>query len=118
MKLRILALPVMLLMLVYSCNAQTSHSAILTWGASTTTGAVYNVMRSTSLTGPQTKIATGVTGLTFSDNSLPANSQFCYAVIATDPTGKLADADPTSTVCGSTSKDKAVSAGTLGVVFN
>lgn len=116
MKLRVLSLPLMLMMLAYSCNAQSQHEADLSWGASTTTGAQYKVRRGTAPGGTKTVIQT-VAGLTFVDSGLAANKQFCYDVVATDPSGVLADANPTAEVCGVTGKDQTIPAGNLTVIF-
>jgi hypothetical protein len=93
----------------------TTHGATLNWGASTTNGATYNVLRATSVGGTFTVIKTGVTALTYDDANLPANTQFCYEIVAQSP--GLLDADPTTPVCGTTGQDKAGAAGALTVIF-
>jgi hypothetical protein len=116
MKMRIFALPIMVLMLAWACNAQVTHNAVLTWGASTTTGATYNILRGTVPGGTKTAIKTGLTVLTFTDTPLPSNTQECYQVTVSAP--GFSDSAPTNEVCGTTGKDAAVGAGTLGVIFN
>lgn len=116
MKLRaFVLLPLMFLMMTFACPAQTPHQAKLTWGASTTTGATYGVLRGLTPGGAKSKIATGLSALTYTDTPLSANTQYCYQVVA-EATGSN-DSTPTNEVCGVTGKDNAVTPGTLGVVF-
>ena len=93
----------------------TIHSATLSWGASTTTGATYSVLRASTATGTFTVIKSGVTALTYVDSKLPANTQFCYEVVA--QSAGNTDADPTPAACGTTGQDKTGAAGTLTVIF-
>jgi len=52
------------------CIVFNAHAAILSWTASTTPGTVtYNVYRATASTGPFTKIASSISGTTFTDNA-------------------------------------------------
>lgn len=116
MKLRMTALPIALLLMAFSCQGQTStHNATLTWGASTTTGATYSVLRGTVPGGSKTSIKSGLTALTFVDTPLAANSQFCYVVVASSP--GLSDSVPSNEVCGKSGQDTVGAPGTLGVVF-
>ncbi len=118
MKFRLVAIPTLLMLICFACPAQGNHNAVLTFTASTTSGAQYKIRRGNTPGGAKTVVASGLTSTTFTDSPLSANTQYCYDVVAFDPTGKLSDADPTSEVCGTTGKDKAVSASGLGVVFN
>jgi hypothetical protein len=53
-----------------SCIVFNAHAAILNWTASTTPGTVtYNVYRATASTGPFTRIASSISGTTFTDNA-------------------------------------------------
>lgn len=115
MKLRAFCLPVLLALLAGQSTCQTVHKATLTWTASPTTGATYGIMRGSVAGGAKTKVATGITALTFVDSPLTANTNYCYQVVA-EATGQN-DSAPTNEVCGQTGKDTAVSPGTLGVVF-
>lgn len=115
MKLRSLSLLPLLLALSTLGTCQTSHSAALSWTASSTTGATYQVLRASSATGTFTAISTGITGLTFTDTGLAANTQFCYEVVA-QSTGNT-DSAPSNVVCGSTLQNQTAPPGTLTVVF-
>ena len=101
--------------LAMSATCQTTHSAALSWQPSSTPNVTYNVLKASSQTGPFTSLQTGVTGLTFTDANLPANTQECYEVIVQSANNQ--DSDPTIPVCGSTLKDKAAPAGAVVVVF-
>lgn len=102
-------------LLAMSATCQTTHSAALSWQASTTPNVTYNVLRASSQAGPFTSIQTGVTGLTFTDSNLAANTQFCYEVTAS-ATG-MADSAPTNIVCGTTGQNQAAAPGTLVIIF-
>ena len=70
----------------------TSHSVTLTWTASTTTGVTgYNVYRSTSSSGPYTKLtSTAVSGTTYTDSSVTAGATYYYvatALVGTNESG-------------------------------
>jgi len=117
MKLRALCLlPLTLALFSIQSTCQTVHKATLTWGASPTTGATYGVLRGLTPGGSKSKIATGVSALTFVDSPLSANTQYCYQVVA-EAAGST-DSTPTNEVCGVTGKDAAQPpAGSLGVIF-
>ena len=106
-------LQVICLLMIFSLAAtcQSSHKAVLTWGASTTSGVTYEVQRASTLSGPFTTIQSGISALTFTDNTVQANTQYCYQVIA--QSSNFADSIPNTPVCGSTGKDQAAPAGTL-----
>ena len=82
--LRILfLLPAIALLLAWPGNSQTQHSITLTWGASSTTGAQYNVYRGTATGGPYTKQnASPVGALTYTDSSGTAGTKYFYVVTA------------------------------------
>lgn len=67
-------------------NAQTTHSVTLTWvDPLNPTGTTYNVYRSTGLcsgTPAFSKLASGVSTLTYKDTSVGVGN-FCYEVTAT-----------------------------------
>lgn len=116
MKLRaFVLLPLMFALMTFACPAQTVHKATLTWGASTQSGVTYGVLRGLTPGAAKSKVATGLSALTYVDTPLSANTQYCYQVVA-EATGAN-DSTPTNEVCGTTGKDAAVSPGTLGVVF-
>lgn len=115
MKFRLVVLPVLLLGIVYSCNAQTTHEADLSWGASPTPGATYNVRRGTVAGGPKTVIKAGNTTLSFVDSGLAANTHYCYEI--TVSAVGFTDSVPTPEVCGTTGQDSSLPAGSLTVVF-
>lgn len=75
-----------LLLTVSALAAQTTHSVTLSWvDASNPTGTTYNVYRSTGLcsgTPVFSKLASGVTVLTYKDTSMGVGN-FCYEVTAT-----------------------------------
>lgn len=102
-------------LLSISATCQTTHSASLSWPASPTAGATYNVMRASTAAGPFTTVQAGVTSLTFTDSGLAANTQFCYEVTASSQ--GAADSAPTNVVCGTTGKDQTAPPGTLVVIF-
>lgn len=95
-----------------SCQAAT-HKATLVWGASSTTGATYNVYHAASLTGAFTVLKANVAALTYVDDNLPANTDTgCYRITAI-ATG-FSESDPTNTVCpGVTPKDQTGTPGAL-----
>lgn len=116
MKLRIVALPTLLLMLALPGACQTTtHKATLTWSASTTTGATYTVLRGSVPGGTKTAIQSGVAVVTYVDANLPSGTQECYQVTVQAP-GFL-DSDPSNEICGTTGKDKAASVSGFAVVF-
>lgn len=93
----------------------TTHQAVLTWTASATTGATYNILRASSSTGPFTAIQTGVIALTYTDANLPANTQVCYEVSAS--AAGMQDSSPTNVACGTTGKDPVAVPGTLTITI-
>lgn len=115
MKNRIFALPVMLMLLAYSCNAQGSHGYKLTWPTVGVTGATYTVLKSSTPGGSRTVVQSGITVLTFSE-TLPANTNACLVVVTSVP--GMADSAPSNEVCGTTGKDQAPSVTGLSAVFN
>lgn len=115
MKLRIVSLPVLLCLLIYSCNAQTQpHGANLNWGSVGIAGATYTVLRAPTTTGTKTTIQAGVTGISLTD-SLPANTAACYWIFASAP--GFADGPLSDPVCGTSGKDSAPKVQGLAVTF-
>ena len=89
-------------LLFWPSFAQSPHSVTLTWNASATTGAAYNVYRGTSSSGPFTKInSSDVTVLTYVDSSGVAGTTYYYEVTAvcdastTCPAGISGESAPT-----------------------
>lgn len=124
MKLRVLSLPLMLMILAYSCNAQAAHKGTLTWGASPSSGATYTVYRApatknsdgTFTPGTFAQVASGVSALTYVDTPLNANSSFCWQVTATAPS--MSESTPLGPACGITNKDQTSSpTGSLGLAI-
>jgi len=72
-----------------ACVLGNSHTVVLGWTASTSSGVVgYNVYRSTTLNGALAKLNTGpVTVLTFSDATIQAGATYYYQVTSTDVSG-------------------------------
>lgn len=110
-----LTLTFFLLAVMAQCQP-TIHKATLNWQASTTTGVTYNVRRGSALGGTKATVASGLSTLTYVDNNLAANTQFCYDVTAS--AAGLNDSTPSNEVCGTTGKDNASSPGTLTVIIN
>lgn len=63
--------------------AQSAHSITVTWGASSTSGAQYNVYRATVTGGPYTKLtATPIAALTYTDSAGTGGTKYFYVVTA------------------------------------
>jgi endoglucanase Acf2 len=74
-----------------SATAVSSSQINLSWTASSTSGVTYNVYRSTAsgfAISSATRIATGVTGTTFSNTGLSASTTFFYLVTAVNANGE------------------------------
>jgi endoglucanase Acf2 len=74
-----------------TATAISSSQINLSWTASATAGVTYNVYRSTSsgfAISAATRIATGVSGTTFSNTGLSASTTFFYLVTATNTNGE------------------------------
>lgn len=116
------ALPLLVVCLLsiaaVAADAQTSttHSASLTWGAITNSGATYTVLRGNVPGGPKTAIASGLTSASYNDQNLAANSQYCYQITAQVP--GLADSDPNAEACGTTAQDKAPTPGPIILIIH
>lgn len=94
------------------CRAQTTtHKATLNYTASPDSGVTYGILKSSTPGGAKTKIATGITALSFVDANLPANTLVCYQVVA-ESSGRD-DSSPTNEACGSTKKDTTSPPGSL-----
>ncbi|HLJ29777.1 MAG TPA: glycosyl hydrolase [Candidatus Angelobacter sp.] len=82
-----------------SATAVSSSQINLTWTASSTSGVTYNVYRSTSsgfAISPGTRIATGISGTSFSNTGLSASTTFFYLVTATNSNGESAASNQAS----------------------
>lgn len=84
MKRLLYLVPLFALLLFWpNANSQTSHSVSLQWVASTTTGAQYNIYRSTTTGGPYTKLNGGpISGTVFNDTTGAAGTHYFYVVTA------------------------------------
>ena len=83
------------LLLQVPAFAATSHSVVLTWLASPTSGVTYNVYRSsTAGSCKTTTVATGLTTLTFTDSTVINGSTYFYSVDAQNSGGKSACTSP------------------------
>jgi fibronectin type 3 domain-containing protein len=77
-----LALPIALL-LFWPALGQSTHSITVGWNASATTGVAYNVYRSTSASGPFTKInSVDVNALTYTDTTGTGGTTYYYQTTA------------------------------------
>lgn len=121
---RILVLAALMLTVAFSAGAQ-SHSAILTWTASTTPNVTYGVLRSTDNGGTFLVLASGITGTSYADLAVTAGATYEYEVRATASDGTLSD--PTTaavaTIPGGTQQSPLtfaparLSAGTVGTPY-
>jgi len=100
-----------------NASCQTTHNAVLSYQASSTSGVTYNIYRSNApgALSTKTKIKTGVAGLTYTDTPLQAKTQYCYQVTATDG---VDESLPSNEVCGTTAKDPIGVPGSLTVTIN
>jgi fibronectin type 3 domain-containing protein len=68
--------------------APVQHSVVLTWAASTSSVAGYNVYRGTVSGGPYTKINSSlITGLTYTDSTVVSGTTYYYVATAVDSSG-------------------------------
>jgi hypothetical protein len=82
---------------VFTGTLEGSNQVVLNWTDSGATS--YDILRSTSLTGPFAFIAEGVTGTTYTDASVVSGTAFYYyEVIGVDVYGASAASSPTDTV--------------------
>ena len=74
------------------CTVASSHSVLLSWTASTTSGVNYNVYRSTTSGGPYTKLTTTtpVSGLSYIDGTVNAGQMYYYVTTAINSSGESA----------------------------
>lgn len=85
---------ILILLLLCSADmmawAQGSHSVVLTWGASPTSGVTYNMYRKTSAGScvPANKIVSGLTALTYTDTTVLNGATYFYAVSAQSSGGE------------------------------
>lgn len=91
-----------------SCQ-NNNHSVSLAWTASLTPNVTYNMYRGAQ--GAEVLIKTGITGTTFTDTGLTANTQFCYFATAINAATK--ESVPSNEVCTATDKDQALPPGSL-----
>lgn len=110
----LIVLLIALCMPMVAC-AQTTHFADLTFGASSTPGATYNVYQAPGLcsaNGTFVKVGNTAT-LTFHVANLAAKTPYSWIVKATDGTDEAA---PTNCSDGTTLKDPVAPAGSLLVI--
>jgi TolB protein len=82
------ATPVVAEALTGSGAAAPSHSVDLSWNASSSTVAGYNVYRGTVASGPFTKLnSTLDAGTTFTDNNVQSGTTYYYVATSVDDTG-------------------------------
>jgi len=72
------------------CTTANSHSVLLSWGASSTSGVNYNVYRSNTSGGPYTKLTTvtPIAGLTYIDATVFSGQTYYYVVTAINSNGE------------------------------
>lgn len=78
------------------CSVYNAHAAILSWTASTTPNATYNVYRATSSSGPFTTPVntSAITGTTFTDTTVQAGQTYYYVATAVSGGVESADSGP------------------------
>lgn len=78
------------------CVVYNAHAAILSWTASTTPNATYNVYRATSAAGPFTTPVNSspITGTTYTDTSVVAGQSYYYVATAVAGGTESADSSP------------------------
>lgn len=85
---------------VLSAHAQTQHKVLVTWTDTVNpSGTTYNVYRASAAcaTNPTlTKLASGLTVMTYTDSAVTNGSTYCYAVTAVGPGGESADSNEAS----------------------
>ena len=74
-----------------------AHDVDLSWGASGTPGVTYKVYRATVSGGPYSNIASSISGLAYTDNSVTAGGTYYYVVTAVDSGGESPDSNQAST---------------------
>jgi len=74
----------------FTASAINSSRVKLTWVTSTTTSA-YNLKRATSIAGPYTTIAKGLTTVNYVDSNLVAGTTYYYALRSANAIGESAD---------------------------
>lgn len=96
---------IFILMVSVCCRNQPArsgmtHSANLSWHASTTKGVTYSVFRGTKFGGPYAGIANGVVGLTYTDYAVTSGGTYYYRVAADCTTCSPSESVPTKSVRG------------------
>jgi hypothetical protein len=84
MKIKILTILTLIFVAAQAAQSQT-HSATLSWTASTTTAVTYNVYRGTGAcaTSPAMSIVAGsITPVTYADTTVLAGTSYCYYIKA------------------------------------
>ncbi len=86
---------VLFLFCVVNVAYATTHTVVLTWTASTTSGVTYNVYRSlTAGSCKTTTVATGLTATTFTDAAVINGTTYFYSIDAQNSGGKSACTSP------------------------
>lgn len=79
--------------------AQTAHSTVLTWAASTTPNVTYNVYRSTTSGSGYSQVnVSPVTGLTFTDSQVTNGTTYFYVVRSFDGTTESVNSNQVTAV--------------------
>lgn len=114
-----LAAALAIMAMAFSCNAKTQavpHQGVISWTFTPLTGttATFTLFRGSATGGPYpVTVKTGITGNSFTDTPLTANTHYCWnvkVVIATAATGSGYSVGDTSAfaatdTCGDTQKD-------------
>lgn len=86
-------------------NCSNTHSADLSWTASTASGVTsYNVYRATT-SGAEVLVKSGVAGTTFTDTGLAPLTKYFYWATAVCPTCLPSESDPSNEASGTTPAD-------------
>jgi hypothetical protein len=93
---RLLLVAIVVLGCAGATPAQSTHSNALSWGASTSTGATYNVYKDHGCAGAFVKLTTApIAALTYTDAGMADGEVNCYLVTAAVGAGESAQAEST-----------------------
>jgi len=94
MRQRKLALGVILPALCFATYAADAHTVTLSWTASTTSGATYNVYRQQACSGNFAQIASAVSATAYIDGAVTNGETYCYEVTAVASSIESAASNP------------------------